>query len=143
MDKRHTEGQICETILAEYLLRQDMYVFKPEATSCPVDVIAISKEGKIYLLDAKKDAKRIWAGRTIEQRIYRPLTPFQKLLGVRMAYVDINTREVYIVPPLNTESTSKPKTESTSKPKAESTPKSKAESTSKPKAESTPKSKKS
>jgi hypothetical protein len=28
MDKRHTEGQICETILAEYLLRQDMYVFK-------------------------------------------------------------------------------------------------------------------
>tara|TARA_R100001244_G_scaffold101315_1_gene75566 strand:+ start:447 stop:788 length:342 start_codon:yes stop_codon:yes gene_type:complete len=108
MDKRHTEGQICETILAEYLLRQDMYVFKPEATSCPVDVIAISKKGTIYLFDAKKDAARIVAGRKNKQRIYRVLSPFQKLLGVRMAYVDINTRNVYIVPPL------KPKTESTS-----------------------------
>jgi len=125
MDKRHTEGQICETILAEYLLRQDMYVFKPEATSCPVDVIAISKEGKIYLLDAKKDAERIWPGRKSKQRIYRALTPFQKLLGVRMAYVNIDTRRVYIVPPLDTKSTPKPKTESTSKPKTktESTPK--------------------
>ena len=115
MDKRHTEGQICETILAEYLLRQDMYVFKPEATSCPVDVIAISKKGTIYLFDAKKDAARLGAGRKNKQRIHRALTPFQKLLGVRMAYVDINTRNVHIVPPLKAESTLK--TESTPKPK--------------------------
>ena len=129
MDKRHTEGQICETILAEYLLRQNMYVFKPEATSCPVDVIAISKKGTVYLFDAKKDATRAGAGRHSirkrknEQRIYRVLTPFQKLLGVRMAYVNINTRNVHIVPPLKVESTSKPKTKSTPKPKTESTPK--------------------
>ena len=123
MDKRHTEGQICETILAEYLLRQDMYVFKPEATSCPVDVIAISKKGTIYLFDAKKDAERIWPGRKSKQRIYRVLSPFQKLLGVRMAYVDINTRNVHIVPPL------KPKTESTPKLKTKSTPKPKTKST--------------
>ena len=123
MDKRHTEGQICETILAEYLLRQDMYVFKPEATACPVDVIAISKNGTIYLLDAKKDATRLGPGRKNKQRIHRALTPFQRLLGVRMAYVDINTRNVHKVPPLKVESTSKPKTKSTPKPKTESTPK--------------------
>jgi hypothetical protein len=111
MDKRHTEGQICETILAEYLLRQDMYVFKPEATMCPVDVIAISKKGTIYLFDAKKDAARTWPGRKKKTRIHRALTPFQKLLGVRMAYVDINTRNVHIVPPLKTKPESTPKPE--------------------------------
>ena len=101
MDRRHTEGQICENILVEYLLRRDMYVFKPEASHSPVDVISISKEGKIYLFDAKKDARRYVPNRKAHKRIYRILTPFQKLLGVRMAYIDLDTRNVHIVPPLD------------------------------------------
>lgn len=103
MDKRHTEGQICETILAEYLLRLDMYVYSASAIVGPVDVIAISKTGRVHLFDAKKDAKRYVPERNQKNRIYRVLTPLQKVLGVRMAYVNIKTREVHIVPPLDKE----------------------------------------
>ena len=119
MDKRHTEGQICETILAEYLLRQDMYVFKPEATACPVDVIAISKNGTIYLLDAKKDATRLGPGRKNKQRIHRALTPFQRLLGVRMAYVDINTRNVQSRKYLQTQDQKYPQTQNRKYPQTQ------------------------
>ena len=90
MYQRHTEGQICETILTEYLLRHDMYVYRPQAAFGPADVIAISKDGKIYMFDAKKDALRYVPDRKTSQRIYR----------VRMAYVNIDTRGVHIVPPI-------------------------------------------
>tara|TARA_R100001594_G_scaffold115686_2_gene150562 strand:- start:402 stop:677 length:276 start_codon:yes stop_codon:yes gene_type:complete len=80
-----------------------MYVYSASAIVGPVDVIAISKKGKIYLFDAKKDAKRYVPERGREHRIHRVLTPIQKLLGVRMAYVDVKTREVHIVPPLDEE----------------------------------------
>ena len=100
MDKRHTEGQICEIILEEYLLKLGMYVFRPNAAQGPVDVVAIDPKGGIYLFDAKKDAERVNPGRTKPARIYRVLSPVQRLLGVRMAYVDLDTREVCIVPAL-------------------------------------------
>ncbi len=100
MDKRHTEGQICETILVEYLLRLDLYVFQPVSAHGPVDVIAISAEGEMYLFDAKKDAERYVPKRRTNHRIHRVLSPLQKTLGVRMAYVDVTTRAVHIVPPL-------------------------------------------
>ena len=100
MDKRHTEGQICETILVEYLLRLDMYVFQPISAHGPVDVIAINAEGEMYLFDAKKNAERYVPERHKVHRIHRVLSPLQKVIGVRMAYVDVTTRAVHIVPPL-------------------------------------------
>lgn len=100
MDKRHTEGQICETILVEYLLRRNLYVFQPVSAHGPVDVVAINAEGEMYLFDAKKNAKRYVPERKTNHRIHRVLSPLQKTLGVRMAYVDIATREVHIVPAL-------------------------------------------
>jgi len=100
MDKRHTEGQICETILVEYLLRLDMYVFQPVSAHGPVDVVAISAKGEVYLFDAKKDAGRYVPKRRKTHRIYRVLSSLQKVIGVRMAYVDVTTRAVHIVPPL-------------------------------------------
>ena len=100
MDKRHTEGQICETILVEYLLRLDLYVFQPVSAHGPVDVIALSAEGEMYLFDAKKNAERYVPERGTNHRIHRVLSPLQKTLGVRMAYVDIATRDVHIVPAL-------------------------------------------
>ena len=100
MDRRHTEGQICEIILIEYLLRQDLYVFLPISAHGPVDVIAINAEGEMYLFDAKKDAGRYVPERGTNHRIHRVLSPLQKTLGVRIAYVDVVTREVHIVPDL-------------------------------------------
>jgi len=112
MDKRHIEGQICETILTEYLLYKGFYIFRPQASFGPVDVIAISgKTGKVYLLDAKKERLRYFKvknakGRGIRygpHRIHRVRSKTQKVLGVRIAYVNMDTREVHIVPAIRGE----------------------------------------
>ena len=118
MDRRHIEGQICETILMEYLLSREFYVFRPQAGFGPVDVIGISGvTGKVYLFDAKKEKLRkinkILLGNKVGKqgsrkaygpyRIYRVLSEEQKLLGVRMAYVNMDTRNVHIIPPIDNE----------------------------------------
>ena len=66
----------------------------------PVDVIGISEEGEIVLLDAKQDAFRVNPGRKNPARIHRKRTELQRKIGCRVAYVDIETRHVHIVPPL-------------------------------------------
>tara|TARA_R110000765_G_scaffold313176_1_gene406206 strand:- start:813 stop:1190 length:378 start_codon:yes stop_codon:yes gene_type:complete len=115
MYKRHGEGLICELILTEYLLQKGFYVFRPQAGFGPVDVIGISGvTGKVYLFDAKKEKFRK-INRTLKgdkigvrgskkaygpYRIYRVLSKEQKLLDVRIAYVNMDTREVDINPPI-------------------------------------------
>jgi hypothetical protein len=113
MYKRHGEGLICEVILTEYLLQKGFYVFRPQAGFGPVDVIGISGvTGKVYLFDAKKEKLRkinrtLKGGKIGAQgskkphgpyRINRVLSEEQKLLGVRIAYVNMDTREVTVIP---------------------------------------------
>jgi outer membrane protein W len=96
---KHIKGQISETILTEYFLRYRFYVFRPLAGFGPIDIVVISSQtGNTYLLDAKATSKRKLKGRVGLQPIYRNLSKEQKLLGVRIAYVDIKTREVEIRP---------------------------------------------
>lgn len=99
MDIRHIKGQISETILSEYFLRYRFYVFRPLAGFGPIDIVAVSsRTGNTYLIDAKAAGKRKLKGRVGLHLIYRNLSKAQKLLGVRIAYVDIKTREVHIRP---------------------------------------------
>jgi len=122
MYKRHAEGQICETILMEYLLRREFYVFRPQASFGPIDVIAISsRTGKVYLLDAKKERLRYFKvknakGRGIKygpHRIHRVRSKEQKVFGVRIAYVNMDTRGVHIVPAIEGEGLNVPKRKKT------------------------------
>ena len=122
MDKRHVEGQICETILTEYLLHREFYIFRPQASFGPVDVIAISsKTGKVYLLDAKKERLRYFKVKNAEgrgirygpHRIHRVRSKTQKVLGVRIAYVNMDTRGVHIVPAIRGEDLNVPKRKKT------------------------------
>jgi len=99
-DWRQQQGQVCETILTEWLLRQGLYVMRPLAAHGPIDVICYNDEGDIYFLDAKQESRRITKDRKTPTRIHRPLTGAQRLLNVRVAYVNIDTRDVHIVPPL-------------------------------------------
>ena len=73
---------------------------RPVAAQCPVDVVAITEDGEVYFFDAKQDAIRTNPGRKIASRIHRVRSPLQKQMGVRVAYVDIDTRAVHIVPAL-------------------------------------------
>ena len=95
---RHTTGDVCEAILTEYLLRRGWFVLRPITAHGPVDVAAITPEGDMYLFDSKNDRKRMNLGRKKADRIYRIRTNLQKKLGVRIAYVDMEKREIWIVP---------------------------------------------
>ena len=102
MDIRQQKGRIAETILTEYLLRRNYYVFVPLAAHGPVDVIAIHpKSGELVLIDAKTNQFRTATDRQYPHRIHRKRKPFQKRAGVRIGYVDLDTREVHIVPGLD------------------------------------------
>lgn len=96
--RTHTDGKLCELILEEWLFERGYWVMKPTAEPCPADFVAISPSGDIFLLDSKKDNRRVLKGRNQPTRIYRKLNDIQKRLGVRMAYVDLETREVNVVP---------------------------------------------
>lgn len=100
-DYRQQQGIICETILTEWLLRQGYYVCRPLAAQGPVDCVAYNDDGQILLLDAKQEARRRNPGRKIATRVHRPLTALQKSLGVRVAYIDLDTRDVHVVPPID------------------------------------------
>lgn len=94
-DQRHTDGATAEAILVEWLTRRGWYVFLPFRGNCPVDVVAINERGEMMLLDSKKDVRRR-GGPQSEMRISRGRTETQKRLGVRLAYVNVATREVLI-----------------------------------------------
>jgi len=99
MDFRNQEGRIAETILTEYFLRRNYYVFAPMAAHGPVDLVVIHREtGEVVLLDAKKEHVRELKDRPNPHRIHRLRKPIQKKMGVRLAYVDIDNRTVHIVP---------------------------------------------
>jgi len=98
MDWKQQKGGVCETILAEYLMRNNFYVLRPYSAFGPVDIVAYNDMGKVYLIDAKTDRFRINPNRTNPTRINRPRSQLQKLLGVHLAYVDFDTRKVHFTP---------------------------------------------
>jgi hypothetical protein len=84
----------------KYLANEGYYVFSPLGSQSPIDVVAVDKSGRSFFFDAKKDARRVNPGRKNKDRIHRPRSDLQKQMGVRMAYVDLETGNVHIVPSL-------------------------------------------
>lgn len=84
----------------KYLANEGYYVFSPLGSQSPIDVVAVDKSGRSFFFDAKKDARRANPGRKKKARIHRLRTDLQKQMGVRMAYVDLETGNVHIVPSL-------------------------------------------
>lgn len=100
MHQKHRHGKICELILNQYLYERGFWVFNPIGEPCPADCIAMSPLGDIFLFDAKKEARRTNPGRKNTSIVYRKRSALQKRLGIRMAYINIDTRAVTIVPKL-------------------------------------------
>lgn len=87
-DKRQFTGALCELRLAEWLVENHYWTFSPVVHhNSPIDLIAVSPDGEVLLLDSKADNKRVNKGRTKPSRINRMRTELQKKLGVRLAYV--------------------------------------------------------
>lgn len=87
--QKNRDGQRSELLAAEWLLSQDCYVYQPVMAQGPVDLVAISPNGKTHLFDVKTHAFRA-SGTSIA----RKLTDIQRKLGVRLLYVDLETGAV-------------------------------------------------
>jgi hypothetical protein len=100
LQQTHLLGDRCELILAEYLLSKKFYIYTNVLSQrSPIDVIAIHpKTGEIFFFDSKSDSERTNPGRKKPTRIYRKRSDFQKKVGLTMAYVDIETKNIYFVP---------------------------------------------
>ena len=103
MHYTHVLGTRCETILRLFLVEKGFYVFAPLMAQGPVDVVAISPDGEVYLFDSKADRFRDAADRPVPHRIHRKRSALQKKLNVRMAYINPETRSIWLVPPMGDE----------------------------------------
>ena len=100
IQQSHLLGDRCELILAEFLLSKSFYVFTNIlAQRSPIDLIAVYPEtAKLFFFDSKADRERTNPGRKVPARIYRKRSDFQKKIGLTMAYVNIETKNIYFTP---------------------------------------------
>ena len=93
LDIRNSFGKRCEVIAAEWLLSQGCYVYAPFVEQGPVDLIALSGGNQWFYFDVKKVGRR-----KDNSIIARKLTPKQLGLGIRLLYVDVDTKRVELHP---------------------------------------------
>ena len=89
----HARAIRCELIAAEWLLSQGCYVYAPFVEQGPVDLIALSGGNQWFYFDVKKVGRR-----KDNSIIARKLTPKQLGLGIRLLYVDVDTKRVELHP---------------------------------------------
>lgn len=85
-------GLLAELRAAQWLLEQGFWTFLPVGGFGPIDLIAVSKTGKVHLFDVKSASRRSNSGYIVS----RKLSAFQRLIGVRLLYVDTETNEVFL-----------------------------------------------
>ncbi|MAG59249.1 hypothetical protein CMO96_00445 [Candidatus Woesebacteria bacterium] len=93
---RHEKGAWAETWAIAWLLERGFWVARNIAVQGPFDVIAVSKEGKIFIFDVKYVSKPPKDRSDI--RTYRVRSDLQKALSIRLFIID-HKKEVTIEPP--------------------------------------------
>lgn len=88
----HATGVRSEVIACLWLLKQGFLVFRPITGTGPIDIVAVSKKGKVYLFDVKSISKRKKGRGDVD----RPLSAVQKAFGVEILYVDRETEQVFV-----------------------------------------------
>jgi Holliday junction resolvase-like predicted endonuclease len=105
LETTHQKGTRSELIAAAYLVELGYNVFSPIVhQQGPIDIIAINKEGSIFLIDAKTDSKRLNPKRKIPNRIYRMRSQLQKDLNVILAYVNKDNEVIFVPDVINPKS---------------------------------------
>lgn len=85
-------GLLAELRAAQWLLEQGFWTFLPVGGFGPIDLVAVSKTGKVHLFDVKSASRRSKTGYIVS----RKLSAFQRMIGVRLLYVDTDTNEVFL-----------------------------------------------
>ena len=86
MNLKQIKGVISEQLVITDLLKKGFFVFTPLHRQCPVDIIAVSPNGKLHLFDVKTQSIRK-SGIHKGHFIRRFLSPLQKKLKVNLVYV--------------------------------------------------------
>ena len=97
LETTHQKGTRSELIAAAHLVNMGYYVFSPVVhQQGPIDIIAVNKEGKVFLIDAKTDSSRVNPKRKKPARIYRTRSKLQKKLNVILAYVGKDNKVLFV-----------------------------------------------
>ena len=90
MSVKSIKGTIGEHRVIVQLLQQGYHVAKAIDQQCPFDLVAVSPEGKIRLIDVKtishRKNKPTWSKNST--RITRVLKPIQKKLNVELRMIE-------------------------------------------------------
>tara|TARA_R100001463_G_scaffold99384_1_gene153855 strand:- start:401 stop:757 length:357 start_codon:yes stop_codon:yes gene_type:complete len=89
-NKKHIKGDRAELIAQEFFIQKGFYVFNNISQHGPVDIMVMDKEGNIMLIDVKALSLRTKNG----WKINRVPTQEQSKLGVRLIFVNLDTKEV-------------------------------------------------
>ena len=92
-DHKARDGKRSELIAASWLISQNCYVYAPFIEQGPVDLIALVPTGEVFLFDVKTVGRR-----KNGSIISRLLTDVQRKLGVRLLYVDLETKMCALYP---------------------------------------------
>lgn len=92
-DYKIAMGKRSELLAADYLIMKGCYVYAPYIEQGPIDLIALDQEGVEHRFDIKTVSRR--SDGTI---ISRPRTDLQRILGVQILYVCLDTYEVHRYP---------------------------------------------
>ena len=93
--KTSIKGTVGEYLTIARLTKEGFYVAKSVDPACPFDIVIVSKNGKIQLLDIKTNTYRKHRkGESLEDKpkgtykIHRSPTKEQKKLGIKLYMVD-------------------------------------------------------
>ena len=90
---RNVEGKSCEIIAVDWLLSQGCYTYTPTMEQGPVDIVAFLPKvsGSSLMLKRQVVEKTVASSAAL-------LKEKQKRLGVRLLYVDVETKECHLYP---------------------------------------------
>lgn len=91
MKSNITRGVQGELIAAEWLIGQGIWAFLPPSAQGPVDLAGLDHKGNFYLFDVK-----VLSRRKDGSKVARLLSPLQKKLGIKLLYVDVESKEVFV-----------------------------------------------
>ena len=90
MSEKTIKGTIGEHKMIIKLLKEGYYVAEAIDQQCPFDLVAVSPEGKVRLIDVKTESYRknkpTWSKKST--KINRILKPIQKTLKVELVMVE-------------------------------------------------------
>jgi Holliday junction resolvase-like predicted endonuclease len=89
------KGLRAELLAAAWLVEQGFWVFTPLGQHGPIDLIAVSKTGRVHLFDVKSVTHRAGAYYPGAAKLSGQ-TEFQQNAGVRIIGVDLKTGEVFL-----------------------------------------------